>query len=126
MFLNITNHPSDKWSDEQTEAALVLGQEVMDIPFPNVPPIATTEAVMAVAQTLVATLAHIGPNADGRFALVQGEASLTFELSRMLLALGWRVVVACSDRKVVERVREDGTTEKTSVFEFKQFRALRG
>ena len=35
MFINISNHPSDKWSEEMIEAAQQYGQ-VIDIAFPNV------------------------------------------------------------------------------------------
>lgn len=34
MFINLTNHPSDKWSKEQLEAARKYG-EVVELVFPN-------------------------------------------------------------------------------------------
>ena len=35
-FINLSNHPSDKWDEKQMEAAKQYG-EVMDIPFPSIP-----------------------------------------------------------------------------------------
>jgi hypothetical protein len=51
MLLNLSNHPSDKWSDKQREAALAISKKlvkkagegkigIIDIPFPNIPPAA--------------------------------------------------------------------------------------
>ncbi len=37
IFLNHTNHPSDKWSKEQIAAAEKFG-EITDLPFPSIPP----------------------------------------------------------------------------------------
>jgi len=99
MFVNISNHPLEKWGAEQlAEANRLGGGMVHSIQFPNVPPTATSEDVTELAKGVVATLANENPGT----AMVQGEASLCFELSRMLLVLGW-----------------------TATFQFVQFRQLR-
>lgn len=120
MFVNISNHPSQKWDTKQRIAA---GESIRDIQFPNVSPLASTEEVTDIARNLMQKCLALGLEKDtkGR-VMIQGEFSLTFELSRMMLALGWDVVVACSERKSVEN--NDGT--KTVAFEFVQFRSLRG
>jgi len=120
MFLNISNHPSTKWVPRQLAAAQVLGTTVVDVPFPNVPPLATEADVAAIAKNLVASLASPVAGADD-YAMVQGEQSLCWELSRRLIALGWRVCVATTERKVIEG--EGG--QKTATFQFCQFRLLR-
>ena len=120
MFLNISNHPKTKWTPDQLAAAERFpceGNFVIDSPFPNVPPTATTEEVHQMALQFVAGLPHA---AKCDAVMVQGEFSLTYELTRMLLALGWRVVVATSDRKVEE---VDG--KKIVTFQFVQFREIR-
>jgi hypothetical protein len=117
MFLNISNHASAKWSEAQLNAARKFGGEIKDVQFPNVSPGVSTEEVMTMAQSIVEVVINDEPG----IAMVQGEFSLTFELSRMLLALGWQVVVATTERKVVEVANV-----KTTTFEFVQFRALRG
>lgn len=116
MFYNISNHPSAKWSAEQLTAAQQLGGEVRDIAFPAVPTSATTVEIAAMADQLASQVA------DGDVAMVQGEFSLTYSLTRRLRDRGLRVVVACTDRKSVEVQKPDGTVEKTTVFEFAGFR----
>lgn len=117
MFLNISNHPSSKWAPEQLSAT---GGEVVDIPFPNVEPTATTAEITAMAISL--TRLFCGRFPEKGTALVQGEFSLCSELWRMLSAMGWRIVVATSERVSVEN--GDGT--KTVSFRFVQFREIRG
>lgn len=118
MFLNISNHPSAKWGEVQRARAELLGNHIVDMQFPNVPPLATTEDVTEIARRIVAGLP---PAYEIDYAMVQGEFSLTYELTRMMLALGWKVCVATTERKVVE---EEGG-KKTTVFEFVQFRMIR-
>jgi hypothetical protein len=127
MF-NISNHPSTKWSSQQLEAAKALGGEVIDIAFPAVPSSASTAEVDDMAEQLAADVfekAGGSPTqapAERCFAMVQGEMCLTFTLVRALQNLGVTCVAACSDRRTVEQVQPDGTTVKTAVFEFVQFR----
>jgi glutamate dehydrogenase/leucine dehydrogenase len=117
MFLNISNHSSDKWSTQQLQAARQYGN-IENYPFPNVKPSATTEEVTALARTVL-EYARMGEPSGT--AMIQGEATLCWELTRMFHALGWNVVVATSERVVVEG--ENGV--KTATFEFVQFRELR-
>lgn len=94
MFINLSNHPSVKWGKMQLEAAMELtsDNQIKDIPFPAVPATATTSDILAIA--------------DGLHHTVMAN----------------KVVAACSDRCTKEVVNEDGTTTKTTVFEFIQFR----
>lgn len=117
MFLNLSNHPVAKWSPKQLEAAEKLGNHVIDVPFPNVASTATTEDVAEMAKSIVAGLP---PSYKIDYAMVQGESTLCWELWRRLIAFGWTVVVACSERQVEE---VDG--KKVVTFEFIQFRTLR-
>ncbi len=121
-FINATNHPSAKWSQEQLKAAQGYG-EVYDLPFPNVDPTASSEDVRRIAHGYAADIA--GQAGKGGTALVQGEGSLMYHTIRFLTEeYGVHCVVACSDRKVVESVNEKGETVKTATFCFVQFRAI--
>ncbi len=121
-FINATNHPSTKWSAEQLKAAQGYG-EVYDLPFPNVDPTASSEDVKRIAHGYAADIA--GMAGKGGTALVQGEGSLMYHTIKFLTEqYGVNCVVACSDRKTVERVNEQGETVKTAVFSFVQFRAI--
>jgi hypothetical protein len=128
MFFNISNHPSSRWSYEQLMAARTLGggrNEVQDIPFPAVPPTASELEVEELARGLLTPLVHRQQweDEDDVF-MVQGEYSLTYLMTRLLLSEGRKVVVACTERKVQERTLEGGKVEKTSTFEFVRFRLV--
>ncbi len=92
-FYNITNHPSAKWSADQLAAASELGGEVIDLPFPNVPPLATSQDVSATADVLAAQVP------DGAVGMVSGEWTLTFALATRLGDVASR----CSSRAPTAR-----------------------
>ncbi|GIX17745.1 MAG: hypothetical protein KatS3mg119_1931 [Rhodothalassiaceae bacterium] len=113
IFLNISNHPSDGWPEEQRQAALKLADEVHDLPFPCVPPDAGEQEIERLARGLVARI----PEGTGH-ALVQGEFTLTCQLVRCLQARGITCWAATTARDVEER--PDGT--KVSRFRFVRLR----
>lgn len=118
MFVNFSNHALDQWNEEQKAAALELGGEIFTVPFPNVPATATAEEVDRLAERSVAEILLHEPE----FAMVQGEFTLAFAVTRKLLAAGVRCVAACSERDKKVIVNPDGTTTATAVFKFVQFR----
>lgn len=118
VFINFTNHPSMFWSKEQRMAAEQYGR-IVDMPFPAVDANWTTEQVNAEAERFAAQIAEKQPQA----VLCQGEMTLTYAMVRKLQAKGILVLAACSERKTHEEVREDGTLQRVSIFQFVQFRA---
>ncbi len=116
VFINCSNHPSEKWSDGQKEAALKYG-EITDIPFPPVSPSASEKEVDETAKELCRRIRAFRPAA----VMCQGEYTLTYAVISKLRRAGIRVVAACTERQVVEEVI-DGRTEKKSVFKFMGFR----
>lgn len=117
MFINFTNHPSPLWSPQQMEAARRFG-EVIDMPFPNVPPEATEADVARMAAEAVSSILVLAPAA----VLCQGEMTLTYRIVRLLSEHGIPALAACSERITTETVGPDGTTSKISRFEFRGFR----
>ena len=120
MFINLSNHQSSKWSSAQLESAFALTSDnhVMDIPFPAVPSTATTEDIITIADGLHHKVMANKPEA----IMVAGEFTLAYVMIELCLRAGLKVVAACSERRTQEVVNEDGTTIKTTVFEFIQFR----
>ena len=121
-FYNLTNHPSSKWSEEQKAAALhmVGGEngdgEIVDIPFPNIPPEATGREVR---KTAFDYLVKYFDDADTEsVVLIQGEMVFTFNMVFHLQIKRIRCVAATTERKVEERPNG----EKVSVFKFVKFR----
>lgn len=124
MFINISNHPSSKWSEEQLNAARELGGEVIvDIQFPNVPSAASGRDIEYMAIELVNDVYFKIEGSDNTVAMVQGESTLATTVVAMLQNFCCiKVVAACSDRDVEEIVLDDGTVKKNVIFKFIQFR----
>ena len=115
-FINHTNHPSSRWSEAQKAAARAYGQ-IKDLPFPEIPPEASSEEVHAMAGGAFQKIMALHPAA----VLCQGEFTYSYALIRCLEEAGVPVVAACSARNVKEWV-EQGESRKSVVFHFVQFR----
>ena len=115
-FINLTNHPSEKWEKRQSEAAREYG-EVVDMPFPKVSPESSYEEVSALAEEYVNLIREKCKDADVTVH-VMGEMTFVYALVSRLKDIGIRCVASTTERKAV--VNDDGT--KTSEFSFVQFR----
>lgn len=119
MFLNMSNHPVAKWSESQVQAALALGfGNPTDYPMPLVPPNATTQDVHGLAIELLWNLP-----AETQACHVSGEYTLTYTLVKLLTECGFPCYVATTERNTVETIQPDGSTKKTVVFNFIQWRS---
>lgn len=117
IFINHTNHPSTRWSDEQLSAAQAYG-EIFDMAFPAVNPSATAEEVRQLARRNAEKILELEPAA----VLCQGEFNYTFALVEQLKSSGVKVVAATSERIVISETLPDGSTRQISTFRFVQFR----
>lgn len=117
MFINISNHPSDKWSPEQRSAAEKYG-EIVDMPFPAVDPDMDEKGVAELADKYFHKVI-INPDAA---VMLQGEFTFVFSLAVRLIREGIPVLAACSERRVTTVLCEDGTEEKRTRFVFVRFR----
>lgn len=116
MLINCTNHPYRLWNTRQREAALAYGQ-VVDLPFPSVEPTCTTAQLQEMTKTFATQIKAMNPDA----VLVAGEYSFTFMLVDCLLSDGIQVLCSRSKRITTEVKKEDGTNEKTTIFDFEGF-----
>lgn len=112
MFVNFTNHPSNQWDDNQIQAAHIYG-EIVDVPFPEVDPMADEAYVAALTDACMEKIQKLCPNA----VLCQGEFCLAYQVISRCKAMGIPVLAACSKRCV----EEDGN-RKTVTFSFVRFR----
>lgn len=117
MFVNCSNHNSINWSDEQLEAAHEYG-EILDYRFPSVPADASSEEIAKIAGKVAEEVIGLKPDC----VMCQGEFTLTYNIVSRLKKAGIKVVAGCSERNVAEKKNEDGTTEKTAIYKFVQFR----
>lgn len=117
LFLNLSNHPSDKWSKAQLDAARAYG-EVVDMPFPEIDPGATTEEIHRLAEEYADRITSSYLGRDLMTVHLMGEMTFCFRLVSLLHARGVRCVASTTQRKTSELA--DG--KKESIFEFQAFR----
>jgi hypothetical protein len=118
VFLNLTNHPSDRWPAAQRARAESLAGDIIDEPFPDVPPDADPAQIAAIGQGILHRVVARAPAA----VLVQGEFTLTFYLVQQLQSRGIPCFAATTRRPVETLTRPEGVVEKNSPFDFVQFR----
>ena len=116
LFLNLSNHSSDKWGEAQLDAARAYGK-VVDMPFPTIDPGATTEEIYILAEEYAEEITSRYPDRD-LTVHIMGEMTFCFRLVTLLHARGIRCVASTTQRKTSEL--PDGTKE--SIFEFQAFR----
>jgi len=120
MLINLSNHPSTKWSPEQFAATRIFGK-VVDLPFPDVDPSGDEEYIRSLCETYLQKIYDMGR--DGECAAsevtvhIMGEMTLTFALVNALQSRGITCVASTTERVVTE---VNGI--RTSAFHFKQFR----
>lgn len=119
-LVNISNHPSEKWSEQQK----ANWDEIIDIPFPQIPPEATLDKVINMARSMFDSIFNKIDNPRDYAFHVTGEFSFVFNFVSLLKEHNLRAVIACTQREVQEKTMEDGTTQKVSVFKFIQWRDM--
>ena len=127
MLINLSNHEAYKmedgkktyvWKEKQLKAASMYG-EIIDIPFPNIPPEYTTEQVQDLAMQYLHKCEELLRTTKKQSAVhVTGEVTFCFALIQMLLRNGYTCLTATSKRDVKEG--ENG--EKIINFKFEHFR----
>ena len=118
-FVNITNHDSSKWSNEQREKAEKYG-EIIEYGFPHVIPIESSQRLRARAINICDDI--INKFGNDIVALVQGEMTLTYKLVNEFKRHNITCLAATSERVVTENVQPDGSTKKQATFKFVAFR----
>lgn len=121
MLINLSNHPSTGWKDKQLDTAIAQYGTIQDIPFPNIPPTATAEAVQQLAITYVQQIQKLAQDeANQPFAAhIMGEMTFTFRVVQLLRQSGIYSIASTTKRDTIEH--QDGS--KTFKFNFVQFRA---
>lgn len=119
MFINLSNHPSDKWGNKQLEEARKFG-DIVDIPFPLISAEYDEKEIVKIADEYSERIRSL-VDRDGA-VMVQGEFTLTFAIVNRLKSNGIKVLSACSERIVTETVDEKDEEIKIVKFNFVKFR----
>ena len=118
MLINLTNHPSANWNEEQRAEAVRQWGTIEDYSFPAVGAQWDNEQMKTRAEAIVNEIAARNPDA----VLCQGEMCMTFLLTAMLQKKGLPVYAATSERRAQEELLPDGSIRKSVVFCFVRFR----
>jgi len=122
FLINISNHPSTRWSDEQKEASKEFASEIIDVPFPLVNPSANTAEICQLANDIF--YKHIVPKRKNCILMIQGEFSLRYALFMLCKANGFSIAIPTTKREVQEKFLPDGSVIKQAVFKFIRWRIL--
>lgn len=118
MLLNLSNHPSAKWPENQQHAAEQQFADINDLSFPNVDPSWGTPEIEEFAEKYLALILEKKPKA----VHIMGEFTFTFALVSMLQTNGIRCIASTTERIIKET--SDGKREYT--FQFIRFREYSG
>ena len=114
MFVNLSNHPSAQWPEDQLATAERIASPIRDFPFPSVDPTASPKAVGELAQAIGAEVLAWGATA----AMVEGEFTLTYALVQLLMRAGVMCYAATSKRETTATLQIDGSVARNSVYRF--------
>jgi hypothetical protein len=114
MLINLSNHPSERWSDVQKNAAIESYGHIEDLSFPNIAPSLSAAELMQVVREYFEKVKEKAPKA----VHLMGEMTFTATLVQLLQQEGIQVIASTSERQVLEE--EDG--KKMVIFKFVQFR----
>lgn len=125
MFINVSNHPSAKWSPAQVAAAMahrMTNGKLFDLPHPVIDPRLTTAQVSDLAHDVASRCLQM-EDGDVVVVHVAGEPGFCYALVNILRReADVEVVHSTTERISVDN--PDGT--KTSRFEFVAFRQYGG
>lgn len=119
MLINLSNHPCSSWSEKQLKAAKKKFGKVVDIPFPQISPFATSKQILRKAEKYLKEILHLIKKSDERLNAVHlmGEFTFVYHLVNLLKKKKIKVIVSTTDRIVEEK---DG--KKIVTFSFVKFR----
>jgi hypothetical protein len=117
VLINLSNHPSANWPEEQLQAASLFGK-IVDLPFPAIPPEWDTEQETNTAYEYLDKCKQLLCDKNEKSVVhLAGEPVFCFLLAQLLLKANIACLTSTTERIAVE---ENGT--KTSEFRFGGFR----
>lgn len=117
-FINYSNHPIEYWDENQVERAREMGDSLVDLPFPKVPPTMSHEEILSFAELEVKKIKDSMVNFDNATIHIMGEHTLVYNVIRLLKREGVKCVASTTER--VTEILPSG--EKISKFNFINFR----
>lgn len=117
MLINLSNHPSPLWSQEQIKTAGDQFGDVTDLPFPVVDPAGDEKYIQSLVDDYIAKIQLLTKDSSNVTVHIMGEMTFSFALVAALQKIGIKCVASTTSRVAVE-----GNGVKTSEFQFVKFR----
>jgi len=122
MFVNLSNHASDNWPEEEKNAAKRYG-DIIDVAFPSIPVDITSEQMDVLVDEYAEKLhALLSSDVEDDAVMIQGESVFAYRMVVRLKKDHIRALAAVTERKSHEETLPDGTVRKVSLFVFNGFR----
>lgn len=120
MLVNLSNHPSANWPENQKAKARYDYSGIVDLPFPSIDPNLTSIQVIELADEYFAQCKKLLANSDVSNAVhIMGEFTFCYALVSRLR----KAHITCIASTTKRIVKQEGSTKK-SVFEFVDFRTF--
>jgi hypothetical protein len=120
ILINISNHPSARWSEEQKKG----WDRIIDIPFPQISPEWGEETVHQMSYDIREQVEKMKAEVGIPFVMMQGEFSLCYLLYEKLRNSGYKIAIPTTSREVIEETLPSGEVVKRSVFKFVRWRII--
>ncbi len=119
MLINISNHPSNQWSEKQFKSAIKKFKSVYDLAFPHISPNANSNQVKIKARKYYEIILKLLKSSKDKSNAVHlmGELTFVFHLTQMLKKKNIKVIASTTDRIV-----EENNGKKIVIFNFVRFR----
>ena len=117
MLINLSNHPSTRWSEEQRQKAIDQYGSIQDMAFPQIKPEASSDEVRQLAEKYYLQIRKAAAEQSVNVHLM-GEMTFTYTLVNQLREAGIPCIASTTHRTVEEK---DG--KKIVQFKFIQFRS---
>lgn len=120
MLINLSNHPSKNWSNEQLDISMQTFGEIIDIQFPVIDPAFSENDIVLLAEEYSHRLFETISKSNDKINAVHlmGEFSFTYRLTNILKEKGIKVICSTTQRNTI--IDKDG--KKISEFKFVRFR----
>lgn len=115
MLLNLSNHPSTSWPQNQKTLAIAVYGEVQDLIFPQIDPNSSGYDLDQLVEKYESKIRKVNPTA----VHIMGEMTFSYRLINKLKEIGIPCIASTTERKV----SEDKNGKKISQFNFVKFRS---
>lgn len=122
MLINLSNHPSSKWSEKQLAAAHGQFGEIIDLPFPVVAPDGDENYIAALADECCNKVMEL-LGGEPAIIHIMGEMNLTFALVALLQKAGFSCVASTTQR-IVNELPDGGKEVKFQFVRFRKYAQL--